>query len=328
MVFINSGFRMRYFSTFGKGAALSLIYLAVVWPVESLAFHCRVDGKPISGGEENLDVTIGPQFNDGKNTFLDMSSQVRCWNDGGYTDTLSLNSGRTELNRAVFSDMIGGATANGVDYNIPVPAAYIMTLKPWVDEGEGRAKPLPLKMYFLLDKGLGKQLHVKKGDYIGSIGFIMRNNVGDSYTYTWKLYSKNDADINTSVCRVTTGDPINVSFGELERMDLGTAGTSDYTINKDFNISCSGPVVDFNVQMNANPVSWNNDAIQTSNSNVGVVMRWNGNVMTTGSSQSMSVNGSSTVKLSFTPVRPSAVSPDNISTGNFNTSATLVVSQQ
>lgn len=81
--------------------------------------------------------------------------------------------------------------------------------------------------------------------------------------------------------------------------------------------------------MSTTPTAWNNNAIRTSNNNVGVVMRWGGNIVTNGNTQKISVlNGSISVPLSFTPVKPTAVSYEDITTGAFNASATLIITQQ
>lgn len=58
-------------------------------------------------------------------------------------------------------------------------------------------------------------------------------------------------------------------------------------------------------------------------------MRWNGNIVTNGNTQQLSVvNGSISVPLSFTPVKPTSVSYEDIKTGAFNASATLIITQQ
>jgi len=56
----------------------------------------------------------------------------------------------------------------------------------------------------------------------------------------------------------------------VERMDLKASGTGNNTIKRSFGISCAGSVpVNFNIRMNSSPATWNGDAVQTSNSNVG-----------------------------------------------------------
>lgn len=75
--------------------------------------------------------------------------------------------------------------------------------------------------------------------------------------------------------------------------------------------------------MNTIPTFWNNNTITTSNINLGTVMRWNGNT------QPLSVvNSRISVPLSFTPVKPTSVSYEDIKTGAFNASTTLIITLQ
>lgn len=135
--------------------------------------------------------------------------------------------------------------------------------------------------------------------------------------------------IGGPVCTINGGGSMDVQFGNVERSLITPDATpSSISLQKNFSISCTGSQqVDFTIGMRATPTSWNHDAITTSNNNVGVAMSWNGQPMTDGSRQNMSVVGSNTVTLTFTPVRPSNSSSDDIATGFFNGSATLVVTQ-
>jgi minor fimbrial subunit len=68
--------------------------------------------------------------------------------------------------------------------------------------------------------------------------------------------------------------------------------------------------------------------IKTSNDNLGIEMRWNGAAVSDGVSQKLSVmNGSATVPLSFTPVKPPSLSFNDIATGAFTASATMILTQ-
>lgn len=129
-------------------------------------------------------------------------------------------------------------------------------------------------------------------------------------------------------CSINNNSDINVSFGQIDRLEVGTTVGGQHTQSKSFTVSCTGnSTVNFNVSMNASPASWNGDAIQSSNSNIGVITTWNGNKFSNGASEHMTVNGSSAVNLTFTPVHPSNIGNDKISVGGFSASATLIVTQ-
>lgn len=133
-----------------------------------------------------------------------------------------------------------------------------------------------------------------------------------------------------SSCMINSAADITVNFGSIERTALSSSTTeSALTIAKTLTASCTGQeVVNFSVKMDSNPAVWNREAIRTSNGDLGVVTRWNSNVITNGSTQAMRVDGSASVKLTFTPIRPAAVAAEAVATGPFSASATLIVTQQ
>lgn len=307
--------------------------VCILWSGSTSAFTCFGPAGQLgwSGGVSNINVIVGPKLHEGKNTIVNLDGQVACQNDvrdPNWIDYLWVDPGKVSLNPAIFNDLAGGITVYGRDYALPTPEIKIFEQIGWLGAGVTR-KAVPVSMYFNL-KSAGSQLYIKKGDYLGEIGLIQgQNQNSNRVRYIWRLYALNQIEINTSSCSVSTGDPINISFGEVERMDLKVSGTGNNTIKRSFGISCTGSVpVNFNIRMNSSPATWNGDAVQTSNSNVGVVVLWGTNVMTNGSTQSLRVNGSATTTLSFTPVRPASILPEKISTGAFTASATLILSQQ
>ncbi len=182
------------------------------------------------------------------------------------------------------------------------------------------------------------------GAITGSITFTMTENNGwknKPLYFCWVLYTKLGQPVRniycsttitpvpTPACDVNSGRDISVSFGEIERTDIGTSAGGKNTVQKSFTLSCDDAAIhDFSVQMRSTPASWNGDAIQTSNKDVGVITQWNGATFTNGFSKNLSVWGSTLITLSFTPVHRANWSTDNISTGNFTASATLIVNQQ
>ncbi|NTX79556.1 hypothetical protein FCL49_11665 [Serratia proteamaculans] len=303
-----------------------LIVFSCVWSSETLAFHCRLNGI-LSGGNERIDISIGPTLQDGKNTFIDLATQIKCWNDGGYIDSLYSNPGKVKLNDKIFSGLSGGITINGVDYDIPVSEVHIRNFDPIWDPGEKYAKPLPMKMYFRLSNNFGRQISIKAGDFIGSVGFIMRNNIGETYYYTWEIYSSNDVNVNTSICRMTTGEPINVNFGQVERGEISTTGATEQT--KAFTLSCVGSEThDFSVKLNMTPTSWSTSQLATSNPDLGVQVTVGGTVAKLGESFAMKVTGSGSTTLGFSVLRNPKTKALDIATGDFSASGTLVVSEQ
>ncbi|MEZ2603596.1 fimbrial protein [Kluyvera intermedia] len=277
------------------------------------------------GGNANININISSDVNTGKNRIVDLAPQITCKNtagQGGWTDTMWLGSDGVKLNSSIFKNLRYGVTIYGNEHPAPVSETKIFDL----DNGE--SKPLPVVLYFELTS-LGEEIHIKAGDQLGSIRFVQTNNHGDRRDYTWTLFAANDADINTSTCKVLSGSTFNVDLGKVERGNIASGGTSSQTIIKDFNIVCDAAhVVDFDVRMSLVSPAWNNKVIKTSNDNLGIEMRWNGAAVSDGVSQKLSVmNGSATVPLSFTPVKPPSLSFNDIATGAFTASATMILTQ-
>lgn len=277
------------------------------------------------GGNADISVNISSDVSTGKNRIVDLAPQITCKNtagQGGWIDTMWLANDGVKLNSSIFKNLKYGVTISGTDHLAPVSETKIFDL----DDGESRQ--LPVVLYFELTS-LGEEIHIKAGDNLGSIRFVQTNNHGDRRDYTWTFFAANDADINTSTCSVLSGSTFNVNLGQIERGDIVSGGTSSQTIVKNFNIICDAAhAVDFDVKMSLVSPSWNNKAIKTSNDNLGVEMLWNGQAVSNGASQRLSVtNGSATVPLSFTPVKPASLSFEDVSTGAFTASATLILTQ-
>jgi minor fimbrial subunit len=288
------------------------------------AYTCGALGRP--GGTSNANVVVNSNIETGKNQIVDLGAQISCKNeadDSSWVDTMWLASNGVWLNTAVFPGLKGGVTVSGKDYLAPVPEMKVFELR------QGESKNIPVVLYFEL-ASMGQTLHIRSGDELGRINFVQTNNHGERVEYTWRFYAANNIDIYTSTCKIQSGTTLDVDLGQVERSDIVSGNTSVQTVKKDLNITCDGTgTVEFEVKMSAMPASWNNNAISTSNSDVGIEMRWNGNVMANGDSQKFSVvNGSTTVPLSFTPVKSSTVDFDKISTGVFSASATMIITQQ
>lgn len=302
---------------------LPLLAFLLLQSAAASAYECASIGW--HGGDADIHVNISSDVSTGKNRIIDLAPQITCKNTAGqkgWIDTMWLGSDGVKLDSTIFKNLKYGVLISGVDHPSPVSETKIFDL----DDGESRQ--LPVVLYFELTS-LGEELHIKSGDKLGSIRFVQTNNHGERHNYTWTFFAANDADINTATCKVLSGSNFNVDLGQIERGDIVSGGTSSQTINKDFNIVCDAAhTVDFDVRMSLVSPAWNNKAIRTSNDNLGVEMRWNGQTVSDGVSQKLSVtNGSATVPLSFTPVKPASLSFDDIATGAFTASATLILTQ-
>lgn len=131
-------------------------------------------------------------------------------------------------------------------------------------------------------------------------------------------------------CNVSSGSNLTVSFGQIERNDLTSSESSAYKVTKQLTITCTGNETEnFSVKLSgASDTQWNNSALATNNSNVGYVLKMNNKIMRNGTSQQMTVRGVTSSTLDFYAVKKPDINNSNISTGAFNSSATLIVTKQ
>lgn len=131
-----------------------------------------------------------------------------------------------------------------------------------------------------------------------------------------------------NLCYVNSGNPINVEFGTVERLDISTAAGGGNDKQKTFTVNCQG--VDnhgINIRLNMTPTSWSPSQIATSNGVLGVSVAADGKVLNNNDSFNMSVNGSASSTLTFSLLRDPNKAATDIATGAFNASASLIVTE-
>lgn len=310
-----------------------LIVLLVLSP-SVFAFTCKTPLNEIGmrGGEADIIVPISSNIVAGKNLVVDLSHYITCMSDTrdpAWIDYIDLLSNGASLG-SVFSQLLGGVMVQGRYHKIPVPKIRIYDMPG----SDFVYIPLPISLYFEMPAiGFGSSIdfNVKKGDYLGSVKFIQTNNSNATqHEYKWNFYALNDANIRASVCSIQSGNELNVDLGQIERGDIVVNGTSRQTIGKSLEFYCeSNELITFDMGVNMTPVSWNSSAIQTGSKNLGIVMRSENDVLNNSSVKKISISqGRGSFPFSFTPVKPAGVSSDDIPTGGFNASATLIFTPQ
>lgn len=198
----------------------------------ALAYSCNSIGW--NGGDADVSVNVSPDVSTGRNKIVDLNSQIRCKNDSvdaNWIDSMWLASNGMSLNSSIFKGLKGGVIVSGQVYPEPVPEVKVFDLN------KQETKSLPVELYFELTS-MGKSLHIKRGDRLAQIKFIQRNNHGEQNYYTWYFNAANDVDINTSTCKIQSGETLTVELGQVERSEILSAGTSSQTVEKSLNITC------------------------------------------------------------------------------------------
>jgi minor fimbrial subunit len=119
----------------------------------------------------------------------------------------------------------------------------------------------------------------------------------------------------------------NISFGNVERMEIPTTGGTEQT--KALSLSCLGSKThDFSVKLNMTPTSWSTSQLATSNPDLGIGVTVAGTAVKLGDSFAMKVTGSGSKTLGFSVLRNPKTKALDVATGDFSASGTLVVSEQ
>lgn len=223
------------------------------------------------------------------------------------------------------SDVVGGVTISGADYDNPIPRVLVYTIP------SGGTKSLPLKVYINLHDYPSNPVVIHKGDMLAKITFNQRNNYGinDNKRYAWTFISANDAGILTSSCTINNGQVLDVPFGRI-RSDFITLDPLEASIkiDKDLTYHCDRPVTqNITIKLYSDVSGFSGDAIKTTNKDVGVIMMKDGAVVAPGTSFRATLNnGQGQDIVRFVPVKDPKVDSLDIAAGPFTGSATLVMS--
>ncbi|MEH0872676.1 fimbrial protein [Serratia liquefaciens] len=160
---------------------------------------------------------------------------------------------------------------------------------------------------------------------------------GDALSWGYNYYSNTDYALCSgdappppppNLCYVNSGNPVEVAFGNVERMDIGTSPGGAYDRQKALTVNCMGTGTHgINVRLNMSPTNWSSSQIATSNGALGVSVSADGKTLSNNDSFNLSVNGSTTSTLTFSLLRDPNKTATEIATGAFNASASLIVTE-
>ncbi|MGP2757955.1 fimbrial protein [Serratia marcescens] len=300
---------------------------------EAQAFTCKTaDGGIIPPGGSNTPVQvrvhIGPEFVSGKNLISNVS-QVTCKNDvSSWTDYLTLASVIVNLSDLYLFNV--GVTINGVDYDIPENDPFIK--KRLLSVTGLQTVSVPMQMYIRVRKQPSRDISIRKGTTLAIFSMVQENDrqgCPSCGPYIWELIADNDAYFATTNCTINGGRQMNVDFGPISQDNFTT--TVDSALikqeqNLDYYCEGSNASQDIAVRLVGNASGFSSEAIKTSNENIGIAMVYKGKVVKPNEMfNSKIVNGIGSDTLNFVPIKKN-IPFNEIRTGAFSGSATLVFS--
>lgn len=148
--------------------------------------------------------------------------------------------------------------------------------------------------------------------------------VAKNPTPAFRIFLKGQVIPTPVVCSINNEKVINVNFGDLNSADITFDG-SRYSKEISLDYSCNSEVnLPVEINLIATNTSFSNDFIETTNADVGVVMKYESKTVKPWQSFSAQlIKGKGGSRVYFAPVKNPAAK--TIATGNFTASATLVM---
>ncbi|RTF41486.1 fimbrial protein [Serratia marcescens] len=305
---------------------------------EAQAFTCKTsDGGIISYGGSTtpvpVRVSIGPNLVDGKNELSNLS-QISCRNDSydnSLLDVLRLKSMvviKPELSFFTIGVQLKDrfyeiAAGNSLNIDQVVLALWGTSIL---------YHDLPINLYLKVKREPSWDIVIKKGDVLARFHMEQRNNkpgCPQCGPYIWEFVADNDAYFATTSCTINGGRQMSVDFGPITQDNFTTTVNSaviKQSQHIDYHCEGSNASQDIAVRLVGNTSGFSSEAIQTSNANIGIAMLYKGKVIKPNEIfNSKIVNGMGSDTLTFVPIKKN-VPFNEINTGPFSGSATLVFS--
>lgn len=175
----------------------------------------------------------------------------------------------------------------------------------------------------------------KKIDYSYSYCQVLIDKNGKEWVSTDKT-SCSDGSIlpdHPSVCSINGGADLDINFGQIDRAGIISspeAGNSG-NIKKTISVDCSGDAnINVKTQFKYASMAFNNNQfVATSNSNLGVAIIYKGKLVNPDiASEDEYEIGTTSIDLEFAAVRDPNVATKAIATGDFTSSAVMVMTLQ
>ena len=274
-----------------KMLTLLMTLLLAGWSLNAWSFNCKtVAGAsiPIGGGSANVYVNLEPSINVGQNLIIDLSTQISCKNDsvnGFITDFVSLEQGSTY--GGALLNFKGTLRHDGNSY--PFPLMSSTSTKSYNDTSYS---PWPVQLY-LTPVSVAQGVVITSGSLIAILKFHQTNDYnGRSDYFIWNIYASNDVVIPTGGCDVsarnvtvtlpdypgTIAVPVSVYCAQNQNLGYYLSGTTADSASSIFTNTASASPAD----------------------GIGIQLKRNGSVLSTNSTVSLGMVGTSAVNLGLT----------------------------
>ncbi|WP_367671772.1 fimbrial protein [Serratia symbiotica] len=289
--------------------------------------HNKQTGKILKGGDSSVTVPISRTVTPGEQVIIDIGKYYECKNDipRYYNDYMYTqdNASSTTLP----PEFETGAYINGGKYSFPLPEVNVLTLPKG---GDGNYHIVPIQVFYTMKEDPGKMVKISKGETLAILKLhkyaTTTGGPIDPQYFTWNIVADNDAIFTSGSCEINNGRNIDVDFGRVNRWSLiSDSSDSQFRRQVDVPYNCTNPVsMSIAITLSADRATFSNDAIKTSNDNLGVQMFENGQLVKPGDSvHTQLVKGIGSSQFEFVLIKNAN---STVNTGDFTGRAVLVMS--
>ena len=220
------------------------------------------------------------------------------------------------------SGVAGGVNIKGIDYLYTLP--FQLHVATTYKNGQPSVR-MPMYMYVYNTRGI----HLRAGDYLGTIRLRQTNIMNPGTTPTFDFYAANDLAPDLSTCTINNNVPIVVDFNQVDLSKVGeSVGGTQIKSDIRLNYSCSEPgfTLPVKIRFSGASAGFNSGLLAMSNLNLGVaLLRGNTQINPGASFNSSITNSSGGDTMTFALIRKVQSTP---SSGEFTGSGTLVMTYQ
>lgn len=327
---------------------LALLLITLLFSPTLYAFQCKTNGgQEVGGGTQSIqDVPIDNDIfavPDRINEFADVSDFMVCRNEApsAYVDYLNVTG--ADLGPAFKNnpELKAGVMVRGAYYLAPFSGREIQVFRLTTS-----SEPLQIKLYLQVNVKPTPSVLVRKGDLLMTLDlhkyatFVNSNQQRDHAYFKWNFYAGNDVIVGTGTCDINNNQVIIVDFETVNASGISTVGSaSRFQRNAELTYSCEDNNLTTPIKMilSGETAIFSQDALSVRTGDIGsqgpimpglgVEVYHQGRRISpmNGSFNSEIVNGHGRDMLMFALVKKSNLLPNELTEGQFNSAATIIM---
>lgn len=328
---------------------LILLLATLLFSPTIFAFQCKTNGEQeVGGGTQSIyDVPLDNDIfavPNRINEFADVSNFITCRNEAhnDYIDYMNVTGAALGPVFGNNPELKAGIVVRGDYYLAPFSGQEIPVFRLTTDN-----EPLQIKLYLQVNAKPMPSVLVRKGDLLMTVDlhkyatYVNSNQHIDHAYFKWNFYAGNDVVIGTGTCDINDNQIIIIDFETVNASGISTVGSaSRFQRNAEITYSCEDNNLTAPIKMilSGETSTFSSDALLVRTGDIssqgpimpglGVEVYHQGQRVSpmNGHFDSKIENGHGRDTLMFTLVKKPNLSPNELTEGQFNSAATIIMS--